>query len=568
MAGRLGRRRAPWTMAALLAVVAATVANGTGGQAASAATGPPPPATPARGVLATGAAHAAARANEPAAVPAADPRATGVAAARRWRRDHAPEVLAELRRLLAIPNVASDLSNIRANAEAIAAAFRRRGAAVELLTLPDAPEAPPIVFGTLPAEVEDAPTLVLYVHYDGQPVDPERWTTPPWEPALYSAALEAGGEPVAWPAPGEEVDPEWRIYGRSAGDDKAPLAALLAALDALDAAGVPRRVNVKLFFEGEEEAGSPHLARYVERYADRLAADAWLFLDGPVHQSGRPQLFFGVRGYSGFDVTVYGANRYLHSGHYGNWAPNPGVALAHLVAGMKAPDGRVLIDGFYDSAAPLGEAERRALAAVPPFEDALRHELALAPSATEGGPGERYGERISLPSLNLRGMASATVGETARNVIPPSATASFDVRLVAGNDPAAMLDLVEAHLRREGWHLVLEEPTDDERRAHPRLARLVRREGYRAVRTPMDLPASRMLVVAAAAASETELVLLPTLGGSLPLYVVEDALATPLVGVPIANHDDNQHAPDENLRLANLFYGIDLLAAVLAGGGL
>ncbi len=502
----------------------------------------------------------------------ADPRAAGVAAARAWRAEHAPTLLAEFRELLAIPNVASDLPNIRANAEAIAAAFRRRGAAVELLTLPDALEAPPVVFGTLPAEVAGAPTLVLYVHYDGQPVDPERWSSPPWEPALLTAAREAGGTPRPWPAPGEAVDPEWRIYARSAGDDKAPLAALLGALDALAAAGVPRRAHVKLFFEGEEEAGSPHLARYVERYADRLAADAWLFLDGPVHQSGRPQLFFGVRGYAGLDVTVYGADRYLHSGHYGNWAPNPGVALAHLVAGLKAPDGRVLVDGFYDSMTPLGEAERRALAAVPPFEDALRRELGLAPEAVEGGGGERYGERIALPSLNLRGMASATVGETARNVIPPSATASFDLRLVAGQEPEAMLDLVEAHLRGRGWHLVRDEPTAAERRAHPKLARVERRGGYRAVRTPMDLPAAGWVVAAAEAAADSvseggELVLLPTLGGSLPLYVVEDALATPLVGVPIANHDDNQHAPDENLRLGNLFYGIDLLAAVLAGGG-
>jgi len=511
-----------------------------------------------------------------------EPAAAGdaaVAAARDWHGEHGPAILREFVSLLAIPNVASDTQNIRANARAIAAAFGERGAEMELLTLPGEPAVPPLVFGTLPAEEggDTAPTLVLYVHYDGQPVDEAQWSTPPWEPTLYTAALGSGGEARALPAGGEALDPEWRLYARSAGDDKAPLAALLAAIDALQAAGVRRRVNVKFFFDGEEEAGSPHLARYVQRYAGRLESDAWLFLDGPVHQSGRPQLFFGVRGYAGLDVTVYGADRYLHSGHYGNWAPNPGVALAHLVASMKAPDGRVLVDGFYDSAEPLGEAERRALAAVPEFEAALRHELGLAEEATEGGPGERYGERIALPALNLRGMASATVGESARNVIPPSATASFDLRLVAGDDPVAMQELVEAHVRRQGYHLVRDEPDAETRRSHAKLARVVRRDGYRAVRTAMDLPASRRAVAAARAAASPaagstdtttqmgELVLLPTLGGSLPLYVVEDHLGVPLVGVPIANHDNNQHAPDENLRLANLFYGIDLFAALLAG---
>jgi len=541
----------PWRPARFAAVLLAAVLLLAAPPAAAAGGAPPAAATPAT----------------PATSTAPQPSAA-VAAARAWHGAHGPEILAGFADLLRRPNVASDAAGIRANAEAIAAAFRARGAEMELLTLPDHPEAPPVVFGELAAEGDvnaAAPTLVLYVHYDGQPVDAAKWTHPPWQPTLLTAALEAGGTPRPFPGPGEAVDPQWRLYARSAGDDKAPLAALLAAVDALRAAGVPRRVTVKLFFEGEEEAGSPHLGAYVERYADRLAADGWLFLDGPVHQSGRPQLFFGVRGYSGLEVTVYGADRYLHSGHYGNWAPNPIVELARLIASMKSEDGRVLVDGFYDSVEPLGEAERSALAAVPEFEDELRYELALAES--EGGNGVRYGERIALPSLNVRGIAGATVGETARNVIPPSATASFDLRLVAGNDPQAMLDLVEEHIRRQGFFVVHEEPSLEVRRAHARVAKVVRYPGYRAVRTAMDLPVARRVVAAAQDAAERELVLLPTLGGSLPLYVVEDRLRAPLVGVPIANHDDNQHAPDENLRFANLWYGIDLFAALLAGEG-
>ncbi|MDX1624836.1 MAG: M20/M25/M40 family metallo-hydrolase, partial [Gemmatimonadota bacterium] len=479
----------------------------------------------------------------PASLAAQTGAEAAVEAARAWREAHGAEILAEYRELLAIPNVARDLPNIRRNARAIADAFEARGARMEILTLPEAPEAPPVVWGTLPVEGAER-TLVLYVHYDGQPVDRPRWTaTEPWEPALYSGSIERGAERIAWPEADAPVDPEWRIYARSAGDDKAPLAAILGALDALEAAGVARRANLVFFFEGEEEAGSPHLADYVDRYADRLGSDAWLFLDGPVHQSGRPQLFFGVRGYTGLDVTVYGATRYLHSGHYGNWAPNPAERLAALLASMQDDEGRVTVEGFYDTVEPLSKAEREAIAEIPPFEEELERELGLAESEGEG----RYAERIALPSLNVRGMAGGTVGETARNVIPPEATASIDVRLVAGNDPEAMLDRVEAHVRSRGWHVVREEPDRETRLVHPRIARIDRRPGYRAVKTSMEGAEARRVIAAARAASPREVVLLPTLGGSLPLYVFEDRLGAPLVGVPIANHDDNQHAPDENL---------------------
>jgi acetylornithine deacetylase/succinyl-diaminopimelate desuccinylase-like protein len=492
-----------------------------------------------------------------------DPHAAALAAARAWRAEHGAAALADFAELLAIPNVAADLPNVRRNAEAIAERLRRRGARAEVLGLPDAPEAPPIVWGRLAA---DAPggarrTLVLYVHYDGQPVDPAEWSFPPWRPTLATRALTAGGRERPFPAPGEAIDPEWRLYGRSAGDDKAPLAALFAALDGLAAAGVPRTADLVFFFEGEEEAGSPHLARYLERYADRLAGDLWLFMDGPVHQTGRPQLFFGVRGYAGFELTVYGAERQLHSGHYGNFAPNPVEALARLVASFEDGEGRVAIDGFYDSAEPLGEAERRALAAIPPFEDELRDELGIAASE---GDGARYSERIALPALNARGISGGAVGAAATNAIPPAATASFDLRLVSGNDPQAMLDLVAAHVRRQGYHLVDRDPTPEERRRHPKLARFVPRVGYPAVRTPIDLPAAQVVVRAAGAAAGEPVILLPTLGGSLPLHHFRQRLGAPLVGVPIANHDNNQHAPDENLRLANLWYGIDLVAAVIA----
>ena len=472
-----------------------------------------------------------------------------------YRQAHEAEILRDFAELLSIPNVASDTENIRRNAEHIRRELEKRGARAELWQLDGAP---PIVFGELEAAAER--TLGIYVHYDGQPVNAEKWTHPPFEPVLYTAAIEHGGEKRLFPEPGEATDPEWRIYARSAGDDKVPLPALFTALDALAAAGITRTSNLRFLFEGEEEAGSPHLGDYLERYRDRLDVDAWLICDGPVHQSRRPQLVFGVRGVTGFEITVYGATRYLHSGHYGNWAPNPAHMLARVLASMKDDDGRVLIEGFYDSTVPPGEAEHEAIATLPDFDGALKQELGLA--ATEGG-GATLAERLLLPSLNVRGFVSGAVGSKGRNVIPNQATASLDVRLAKGNDPEAMLDLVEAHVRRQGYHIARDDPDHVTRLAHAKIAKISRRKGYKAARTSMDLPIVRDVIAAAEKAAAPEpLVLLPTLGGSLPLYLFTEFLARPVVIVPIANHDDNQHAPDENLRLANLWYGIDLMAAL------
>lgn len=489
-------------------------------------------------------------------------------AVRAYRTEHGRRILERYFEFLEIPNVATDAAGIRRNAEYLVEAFEARGAAMALLTDPGNPDAPPVVFGELPPSAEtpegsEPLTLVLYAHYDGQPVNPEQWTHEPWKPTLYSKSLESSGWPRPLPEADEEIDPEWRIYARSAADDKAPIQALLTALDALEAADVPRTVHLKLFFDGEEEAGSPHLPAIVEAHREMLDGDAWLFLDGPVHQTGRPQVFFGVRGYTGLEVTVYGATRYLHSGHYGNWSPNPNLRLARLLASMKDEDGEVLVEDFYESSEEWDEAALEAVETSPEFEDELRRELGLAES--EGGNDVRYLSRMMRPSLNVRGMVGATVGPTARNVIPPQATASIDIRLVPGNDPNRMLALVEDHIREQGYHLVWEEPTPAERLEHPKIAYVQRADGYRAVATPMDLPVSETVIDAARrAAGDREVVLTPTLGGSLPLYVFEDALgAPPLIGLPIANHDNNQHAPDENLRLGNLWYGVDLMAVLM-----
>ena len=489
----------------------------------------------------------------PAPLAAQDP----VEAVREYRQAHEAEIVRSFAELLAIPNVATDSVNIRRNARYIRDRLAGLGFDMELLSVPGAP---PVVYGErrVPGATR---TLALYVHYDGQPADPGNWTHGPWEPVLYSAALEAGGEPIPFPAPGEAVEEEWRLYARSAGDDKAPLGALIPTLEALAEAGLEPTSNLIVFFEGEEEMGSPRLGEYIERYRERLdAADVWLFLDGPMHQSGRPMLTFGVRGVTGLSVTVYGPNRGLHSGHYGNWAPVPGMMLARLLASMKSEDGRVLIDGFYETVEPLGRAEREALRGVPDTDDDIRRELGLA--RTEGAPAS-LAERLLLPSLTVKGLASGNVGPLTRNVIPAEATAELGIRLVKGNDPEHMQALVEAHIRSRGYHIVREDPDTETRLRYPRIAKVLRGGGYPAARTELSLPVVQDVVDAARRVAGDELILVPSLGGSLPLYLFTDVLDRPAVIAPIANADDNQHAPDENLRIGNLWYGMELFAALL-----
>src|SRR6185369_12224096 len=296
---------------------------------------------------------------------------------RAWRETHELAILGEFVTLLAAPNLARDGEGIRKNAAAVAALFEKRGVKTQLLEVPGAP---PVVYGELRTPGATR-TLVFYAHYDGQPLDPKEWATPPWEPVIRDRALDKDGRVVTLPAAGK-IDPEWRIYARSASDDKAPLAAMAAALDGLKASRVALKSNIKFVFEGEEEAGSPHLAQIITRYKDLLASDVWLICDGPVHQSRRPQIVFGARGVTSVEIALYGPNHELHSGHYGNWAPNPAMALARLLATMKDDDGRVLIDHFYDGIEPLTETEKRAISEAPNVDAELMRELSLG--RTEG----------------------------------------------------------------------------------------------------------------------------------------------------------------------------------------
>ena len=432
------------------------------------------------------------------------------------------QTLDDFKAFLAISNLASDTTNINRNADAIVAMFAKRHIEAKLLRIEGAP---PLVVAELPSPGAKR-TINFYAHYDGQPVDEKQWHSPPWSPVIHDD----------------------RIWARSAGDDKGSIMAMLAALDSLKSRPA---VNLKFVFEGEEEAGSPHLAAYLDKYADRLRGDVWMLCDGPVHQSRRMQLFFGARGITEVELTVYGPVKGLHDGHYGNWVPNPAVMLTHLIDSMRDENARILIDGFYDDVA------RSSLPVAPPVEEDLKKEFAIG--RTENA--SLY-ESIQQPALNVRGILSGRVGASASNTINTEATASIDFRLVPDETPESVRAKVEKHVEKQGYFIVHDAPDAATRAAHARVARLVwnMAGSYPPARTSPDLPVSRE-VIAIVRKVSGDVVVLPTLGGSIPMYLFKG----PVIGLPIANHDDNQHAADENLRLQNLWDGIEVYRALFEG---
>jgi acetylornithine deacetylase/succinyl-diaminopimelate desuccinylase-like protein len=473
---------------------------------------------------------------------------------------HQKDILAELWEALHIPSVAADTSNIRRKAELLERSLEKRGFEAELLET----DGNPLVFGELwrgdsDTNTESTRTLLLYCHYDGQPVDPSKWKQPdPFQPVLMSGKVDEGATVLDFEAQ-TSFDPEWRIYARSASDDTAPIFGLLAAVDALESSGIDRTSTIKVIFDGEEEAGSPSLVPAIEKYRDRLGADLMLILDGPLHQSGQPTIVYGARGIVTMELTVYGPKFPLHSGHYGNWAPNPAMRISQLLSSMKDRDGRVIVDGFYDGI-EVSEAERAVLASVPDDLEELKRFLGFS---EPDRVGDSLQEAIQFPSLNVRGLSSGWVGAEARTIVPDRAVAAIDVRLVKETDADAMFEKVLAHVRAQGYHVVTDEPDDEVRARHGRLVKVVRSAGSNAYRTELDEPATRPVVNALTEIWGASPVRKRTSGGTVPIAPFVRALSVPALNVPTVNFDNNQHSPNENLRLGHFFRSIVSFAAIL-----
>ncbi|GHC23477.1 hypothetical protein GCM10010082_14690 [Kushneria pakistanensis] len=473
---------------------------------------------------------------------------------------YAQDTYAEYLDLLSLPNDAIVPADIRKNVEFLEAAFRKRGFVTRQLEN----DGKPMLFAEQPDADPELRTVLFYMHLDGQPVVPEQWSQKdPWTPVL-KRRTDAGEweEMDSAKLFSGSVDPEWRVFGRSSADDKAPIMMLLATMDALKASGAAQGVNVKVILDSEEEKGSPSIRKVMSAHRDLLRSDAIVINDGPMHATNQPTLIFGNRGAAQARITVYGAREALHSGHYGNYSPNPAQRLATLLASMKGDDGRVTVPGYYDRV-QLDADDRRIMAAVPDDEDAMLKRLGIAKPDRVGA---NYQEAMQYPSLNVRGMASAEVGDKVATVVPEKAVAELDLRTTPESDARYLAKLVEDHIQQQGYHLVTGTPTDEERARFDKLASFTyQTEGGNAAATPIDAPVGRWAFqsMVEAFGENPAPVRIRMMGGTVPTAEIVEALQVPFVIVPLVNADNNQHASDENMRMGNYVNGVRTLYSLI-----
>ena len=472
---------------------------------------------------------------------------------------HRDDAFRSYRALLRLPNDAHHHDDMRRVIAFVDSSFRALGFTTRELPT----EGLPLLLAEKRWHAGEAPTVLVYLQSDGQPVDPSAWDQPdPFDPVLKERTANGEWQAVPWERLYDGApDPEWRVFARSASDSKGPVAQFLATMAILEHAGITPAFNVKVIVDTEEELGSPHLPEAVEHFRDALAADMLVIFDGPPHASGAPTLTFGARGIATATLTTYGPVAPPHSGHYGNWAPNPVFPLAALLASMKDDAGRVTIPGWYEGIT-LDDATRAILEAVPDDEAAIRRSMGLAVNDSVAGSLQ---EALQYPSLNVRGLRAAWVGDEARTIIPATAVAELDIRLVKESDPDRLLGLLRAHVEERGFVVIGDrDPTEDERLQHPRIARLDSDVSYAAYRTAFDSPPGEWLTRALTRLHGAAPIRIRTSGGSIPISPFVETLGVPAVTVPTVNPDNNQHSPNENLRAGGFLDGLRTMIAVFA----
>ena len=395
--------------------------------------------------------------------------------------------LPTFRELLAIPNDANHLDDIFKNVAWCEKALVKRGWKTQTISTPTRPQ----LYGELIDERRDIPTVLFYFHLDGQSVDPQFWfQEDPYKAVLKKSVEGEGWVDVEWSELTEKTyDPDWYLWARSASDSKNNFMMMLTALDVITKNDDRLPYHLKVILDFEEEKSSPSLAASVVANKELLAADMLVIYDGPRHISNEPTLSFGARGIATMTLTVYGPVFAQHSGHYGNYAPNPALKLSKLLASMKDDEGRVIIPGYYDGIS-FDAATEAILDAVPDDERVIRAKLGIA---TNDKVADSYQKSLQYPSLNIRGMSSGWIGSEARTIIPATATAEIDMRLVKEVDPDRLIKLVSDHIRDQGYQIIDRKPIQQERHIHPNICRMSSKVSYKAFRTEFDTEIGRWL---------------------------------------------------------------------------
>lgn len=460
----------------------------------------------------------------------------------------------EIRDFVAIPNDAINPDDIESNLIWLRNKFNARGFNTTLLDT----EGLPLFFAALPMD-DSKPTVLFYMHFDGQSVDPTRWDQPDPYTVVLKSKSTTGWQTQPFDELTDDIDYDWRLFGRSTSDDKGPIVMFLNAIDILQKENRTIPYNVKVILDGEEEKSSAPLPKAVRTYKDLLKADFLVINDGPVHVSGKPTVIYGCRGITTLSLTTYGPMEPQHSGHYGNYAPNPGFQLAQLLATMKDTDGRVLIKGYYDGIS-LDEATLQILQSVPDDATEIKTNLGIAlPEKV----GSFYQESLQFPSLNIRGMGSGWIGEQTRTIVPATATAELDLRLVPESDGDRLKTLVKDHIKKQGYYVMGSVPTREERMAHDKIVTVTEGSVTDAFRTDLDNPFGAFLVNTLENKFGEKPVQIRIMGGTVPISPFINELKIPAFIVPLVNPDNNQHSPNENLRIGQIAYGIEVFYEIL-----
>jgi len=461
----------------------------------------------------------------------------------------------ELRNFVAIPNDALDHADINRNISWLTKKFNDRG--FNTSVLPTSGES--LFFAAMPME-DEKPTVLFYMHFDGQSVEPSKWD----QNSPYEVVLKAR-EGDTWKAKSfdeisEDINYDWRLFGRSTSDDKGPIVMLLNAIDLLRKNNIAIPFNVKVILDGEEEKSSKPLPDAVKQYRELLEADFLIINDGPVHGSGKPTIVYGCRGITTLTLTTYGPVKPQHSGHYGNYAPNPGFQLAQVLADMKDEEGRVKIPGYYDGIS-IDENTLNILKSVPDDVAAINELLEIKSSEKVG---EFYQESLQYPSLNIRGLGSGWIGSNARTIVPESATAELDLRLVPESDGSRLKSLVKEFIQNKGFYVTDKIPTKKERLSHSKIMTISDGSVTDAFRTDMAHPYGTFILNNLKNTFGEEVVQIRIMGGTVPIAAFINELNIPAFVVPMVNPDNNQHSPNENLRIGQIAYGIRAFYGLLS----
>ena len=373
----------------------------------------------------------------------------------------------------------------------------------------------PVVYGDW-LHAQDKPTILIYGHFDVQPVDPlDLWDRPPFDPVVKDG----------------------RIYARGATDDKGNMFAPIIAVEALLKGDGSLPVNLKFLFEGQEEIGSPNLPEFMAAEKERFACDLVVSSDGSQYSEDQPVLLVGTKGLAALEIHVRGANSDLHSGIYGGTIQNPIHALCHIIDSMRSPDGRILVEGFYDDVKALSEEDRALIAAVPYDDEAFRAQIDV--NATFGEPGYTTVERqFARPTLELNGIYGGFQGDGMKTVLPAEAHAKITCRLVANQHPAKIRDLIQAHVEKVAPVGVTVQVTQQKNQALPYLM-------------PNDHPANVIGKRVLHALYGVDPLFYRT-GGSVPIYeLFQTYLGKYSLTFAFGLDDENLHAPNEYFRLSS-----------------